>query len=503
MSVPADLYNRLKVRLGGGTHAATEDEIADPLVVELRAALDADRVKMDGAQRSLLSRDASVFDGGVSGPVCFPETTAEVQAIMRIAEKHRRGVVPRGAGTGLAGGAIPLGAPVVIVVTKMNAVLDVDFANRIAWVEPGVVNLDLTRHLQPMGFHFAPDPSSQQVCTIGGNVANNSGGPHCLAYGVTNAHVQAIEVVLPNGDIAMLGGLDAEPQGYDLRGAFIGSEGTLGICTKVAVTITPNAPAVRTMLLSFDTIRDAANTVSAVVAAGIVPAAMEVMDQRITVAVENYVHAGYPVDAGAVLLAEVDGLEADIAIDADRIAEIGREQGATEVRLAADDEERAALWKGRKTAFGAVAQIAPDYYLHDTVVPRGKLADVLDEIYAIADRHDLLVMNVFHAGDGNLHPLLVFDKRRDGVLDRVHAAGAEILEASIAAGGVLSGEHGIGVEKQAYMDRLFAPADLDHQNRLRQAFDPTCRANPGKVIPMGHSCADIQALRAVPTGVWG
>jgi len=503
VSAPADLYNRLKVRLGGDTRAATEDENADPLVVELRTALDVDRVKMDGAQRSLLSRDASVFDGGVSGPVCFPETTAEVQAIMRIAEKHRRGVVPRGAGTGLAGGAIPLGAPVLIVVTKMNAVLDVDFENRIAWVEPGVVNLDLTRHLQPMGFHFAPDPSSQQVCTIGGNVANNSGGPHCLAYGVTNAHVQALEVVLPNGDIAMLGGLDAEPQGYDLRGAFIGSEGTLGICTKVAVTITPNAPAVRTMLLSFDTIRDAANTVSAVVAAGIVPAAMEVMDQRITVAVENYVHAGYPVDAGAVLLAEVDGLEADIAIDAERIAEIGREQGATEVRLAADDAERAALWKGRKTAFGAVAQIAPDYYLHDTVVPRGKLADVLDEIYAIADRHDLLVMNVFHAGDGNLHPLLVFDKRKDGVLDRVHAAGAEILEASIAAGGVLSGEHGIGVEKQAYMDRLFAPADLDHQNRLRQAFDPTCRANPGKVIPMGHSCADIQALRSVPKDVWG
>jgi len=503
MPAAADLYNRLKERLGGDVRSATDGEKSDPLILDLQTALSADRVKMDGAQRSLLSRDASVFDGGVSGPVCFPETTAEVQAIMRIAEKHRRGVVPRGAGTGLAGGAIPLGAPVVIVVTKMNAVLDVDFENRIAWVEPGVVNLDLTRHLQPMGFHFAPDPSSQQVCTIGGNVANNSGGPHCLAYGVTNAHVQAMEVVLPNGDVAMLGGLDAEPQGYDLRGAFIGSEGTLGICTKVAVTITPNAPAVRTMLLSFDTIRDAANTVSAVVAAGIVPAAMEVMDQRITVAVENYVHAGYPVDAGAVLLAEVDGLEADIAIDAERIAEIGREQGATDVRLAADDEERAALWKGRKTAFGAVAQIAPDYYLHDTVVPRGKLADVLDEIYAIADRHDLLVMNVFHAGDGNLHPLLVFDKRNEGVLDRVHAAGAEILEASIAAGGVLSGEHGIGVEKQAYMDRLFAPADLDHQNRLRQAFDPTCRANPGKVIPMGHSCADIQALRSVPKEVWG
>jgi len=496
----AGLLSSIKRRLNLEPGANSGE--GDPVVAELRAALAPDRVRYDGAQRTLLSHDASVFDGGVAGPVCFPTSTAEVQAVMRIAQAHERNIVPRGAGTGLAGGAIPLGAPVVVAVTKMNRILEVDTDNRIAWVEPGVINLDLTRHLLPMGFHFAPDPSSQQVCTIGGNVANNSGGPHCLAYGVTNAHVQAIEVVLPSGEAVMLGGLDAEPAGLDLRGAFVGSEGTLGICTKVAVTITPNAPAVKTLLLSFRTIRDAANTVGAIIAAGIVPAALEVMDQRITQAVEEYVQAGYPTDAGAVLLAEVDGLAESIEIDADRIAAIGREQGATNVRVAADDAERAALWKGRKTAFGAIARIAPDYYLHDTVVPRSALADVLDQVYAIADRHDLIVMNVFHAGDGNLHPLLVFDGREDGVLERVHAAGDEILRASLAAGGVLSGEHGIGVEKQKFMSEFFGDHDLAHQNRLRQAFDPGCRTNPGKVIPSGHSCADIQALRRVPSEVW-
>ncbi len=493
------LIERLRSTLPGGPPAPS----GDPLLDELRVALSPDRVKVDGAQRSLLGKDASVFDGGNSGPICYPTSTDEVAAIMRIAEAHGRAVVPRGAGTGLAGGAIPLGGPVVIAVTKMNKILEIDEENGVAWVEPGVINLDLTRHLQPLGYHFAPDPSSQQVCTIGGNVANNSGGPHCLAYGVTNAHVAALEIVTAEGEIVMLGGLDAEPDGYDLRGVFVGSEGTLGITTKIAVTLTRNRPAVRTLLLSFESTRDAANTVSGVVAAGIVPAAMEVMDQRITQAVENYVNAGYPTDAGAVLLAEVDGPEAGIDIDAERIRDIGLENNATDVRFAQDDAERAALWKGRKTAFGAVAQIAPDYYLHDTVVPRSKLADVLDEIYAIADRHDVLVMNVFHAGDGNLHPLLIFDGREPGVLDRIHAAGGDIITASLDAGGVLSGEHGIGVEKQKYMDRLFTDDDLDHQNRLRRAFDPVCRANPGKVLPMGHSCADIQHLRSVPAEVWG
>ena len=475
----------------------------DEFVDAARAAVGADKVRTDGAHRALMSHDASVFGGGSAGPVCYPESTHDVEVLVRLANEHGRSLVPRGAGTGLAGGAIPLGQPLVIAMNRMNRILEVDTDNGVAWVEPGVINLDLTAHLMPLGYHFAPDPSSQQVCTIGGNVANNSGGPHCLAYGVTNAHIAATEVVLPSGDVVMLGGLDAEPDGLDLRGVFVGSEGMLGIATRIAVRITRNRPAVKTLLLSFDAVRDAANTVSAVIAAGIVPAAMEVLDQRITVAVENYVAAGYPTDAAAVLLAEVDGLDAGTSIDADRISEIGRANGATDVRAAATEEERTLLWKGRKTAFGAIAQLAPDYYLHDTVVPRAVLADVLEQIYEIADRHDVMVMNVFHAGDGNLHPLLVFDGREPGVLDRVHAAGAEFITASLDAGGVLSGEHGIGVEKQKYMSQMFSDDDLDHQERLRRAFDPLCRSNPGKVIPASHSCADIQALRSVPTGVWG
>ena len=293
------------------------------------------------------------------------------------------------------------------------------------------------------------------------------------------------------------------PTGSTCAGAFVGGEGTLGIATRIAVRLTPNPEAVRTLLLAFDSVRAAADTVGAVIAAGIVPAAMEVMDQRITIAVEAFVHAGYPTDAAAVLLAEVDGLEAGTTIEADRIAGIGRAHGATSIRVAATETERALLWKGRKTAFGAVAQIAPSYYLHDTVVPRSALADVLESVYEIAERHDLIVVNVFHAGDGNLHPLLLFDDREPGIIERVHAAGAEIMRASLAAGGVLSGEHGIGVEKQQYMELMFTPDDLDHQNRLRRAFDPACRSNPGKVIPASHSCADIQALRRVPGGVWG
>lgn len=472
------------------------------LVRDLRKAIGRDRVRADAAELALLRRDASVFQGGVSGPVCFPGSTADVQAVVRTAVRHGRAVVPRGAGTGLAGGAIPLGAPVVVSLMRMNRVLEVDTMARVAWVEPGVVNLDLSKHLRPFGYHFAPDPSSQQVCTLGGNIANNSGGPHCLAYGVTNAHVVAMEVVLPDGEVAMLGGLEPEPLGYDLRGAFIGGEGTLGIATRIAVRITPNPPAVRTMLASFSDVRHAADTVSAVIAAGIVPAAMEVMDQLITRAVENWIHAGYPTDAAAVLLAEVDGLEDGVEIDAAAIERIARECGATEVRRAQDDHERALLWKGRKSAFSAIAQIAPDYYLHDTVVPRARLAEVLAETYRIAERNDVIVMNVFHAGDGNLHPLLLFDARQPGAIDRVHAAGKEILEASLAVGGVLSGEHGIGVEKRDYMHLLFSDDDLDHQNRLRRAFDPDCRANPGKVLPTGHSCADIQALLEVPRGTW-
>jgi glycolate oxidase len=470
----------------------------EALVADLRSALDPARVHAGDTELGLYKRDASNIEGR-AGVVCFPTSTAEVQACVRVARRHGHPFVPRGSGTGLAGGAVPLDGPVVIVTTKMNRVLEVDADARVAWVEPGVLNLDLSRHASPYGLHFAPDPSSQQSCSVGGNVSTNAGGPHCLAYGVTSTHVLAAEVVLPDGEVAMLGGVDPEPPGLDLRGAFVGGEGMLGIATRIAVRLTPNPPAVNTLLFDFSSVDDGAATVSAIIAAGIVPAAIEMMDARITAAVEAFVHAGFPLDAAAVLIVEVDGLPAGVAAAAEQVTAIGRDHGARGVRVAVDPAERALIWKGRKNAFGAIARVKPNYYLHDTVVPRARLCEVLRAVYEIADRHDLIVMNVFHAGDGNLHPLLVFDKREPGVMDRVHAAGDEIVRASVAAGGVLSGEHGIGLEKRDLMPLLFSATDLDLQARLRDAFDPDGAANPHKVLPAGSRCADVQA---VPAGAW-
>ena len=474
------------------------------LVADLVAAIGADRVRADAAARYLASRDASIYREGNAGPVCYPGSTADVSACVKVAARHGRAVAPRGAGTGLAGGAAPLGQPVVLSMTRMDELLEVDVDNGVAWVQPGMVNLDLSRALAPHGVHYAPDPSSQAACTIGGNVANNSGGPHCLAYGVTSAHVVAVEVVLSDGSVVVLGDLSAEPAGYDLRGAFVGSEGMCGIATSVAVRLTPNPPAVRTMLLSYRDVSDAAATVGAIIAAGIVPAAVEMMDQRCVAAIEDFAQAGYPRDAAAVLLVEMDGSPGGVAIAGDRVADIARRHQAVSVRTAADDDERARLWKGRKSAFGAVANVMPDYYLHDTVVPRTRLVEVLERIYEIVDRHDLLVLNVFHAGDGNLHPILAYDARTPGADERVHAAGREIIELSLEVGGALTGEHGIGVEKRDHMNRMFSAVDLDQQARLRAAFDPHCLMNPGKVLPSAHSCSDIGALRASDAaGVWG
>ena len=460
--------------------------------------LSPDRVRVGASELGLYRRDASSIEGA-AGVVCFPTSTAEVAATVRLCHDARQPFVARGSGTGLAGGATPLDGAVVIVLTKMNRVLSVDADERVAWVEPGVLNLDLSRHCEAQGLHFAPDPSSQQSCSIGGNVANNSGGPHCLAEGVTSMHVLALEVVLPDGQVTMLGSLAAEDDGYDLRGAFVGSEGMFGIATRIAVRLTPNPPDVRTLLFDYDDVGAGAATVSAIIAAGIVPAALEMMDHACIQAVEAYVHAGFPLDAAAVLLVEVDGLPHGVADAAERIAVIGRAHGARTVRVAETAEERALIWKGRKTAFGAVARIKPNYYLHDTVVPRHRLVDVLAQVYEIAARHELIVLNVFHAGDGNLHPLLVFDKREPGVMDRVHAAGEEIVRASVAAGGVLSGEHGIGMEKRDFMPLMFGPADLDAQARLREAFDPAGLANPHKVLPTGSRCGDFSHA---PEGAW-
>ncbi|MEI7547891.1 MAG: FAD-linked oxidase C-terminal domain-containing protein [Actinomycetota bacterium] len=468
------------------------------LTADLRAVLGDDRVRTNSTELGLYGRDASNIEGS-AGVVCFPLTTEEVQGCVRVCVRYERPFVARGSGTGLAGGATPLDRAVVIALTKMNRVLSVDPVNRMAWVEPGVLNLDLSRQVAHLGLHFAPDPSSQQSCSIGGNVANNSGGPHCLSDGVTAAHVLGLEVVLTDGSVAQLGGEQPDPDGLDLRGAFVGSEGMFGIATKVLVRLTQNPPAVKTMLMDFDSVEAGARTVSAIIADGMVPAALEMMDQLCVQAVEEYIHAGLPVHAAAVLLVEVGGLPAGLAADVERIVEIGNAHGAGTVRIAKDEAERALLWKGRKNAFGAIARIKPNYYLHDTVVPRRMLPEVLRQVYEIVQRHDLLVMNVFHAGDGNLHPLLVFDKREPGVMDRVHAAGDEIVRVSVAAGGVLSGEHGIGLEKRDFMPLMFAPADLAAQAAMRVAFDPTGLANPFKVLPSPAACGDVQH---VPDGAW-
>ncbi|MBJ82161.1 MAG: FAD-binding oxidoreductase [Acidimicrobiaceae bacterium] len=470
-----------------------------PLLDELQTLL-GDRARDEDFELGLYGKDGSVLEGRPA-ILCLPVNSEEVQRIVEICRKYERPFTARGSGTGLAGGAIPVGDPVVIATAKMNSIIEVDLDNRIAWVEPGVLNLDLSTHLKPLGFHFAPDPSSQQVCSIGGNVANNSGGPHCLAYGVTSAHVAAIEVVLPDGTLTVLGDLSAEPSGYDLRGLFVGSEGTMGVATKIAVRLTQNPPEVRTLLLDFSDVRDGAAAVSAIIAQGLIPAALEMMDHRAIEVVEAFVNAGYPTEADAVLLVELDGLPGGVENGVDIIRRVAEAHHVGTVRLAADEAERALLWKGRKNAFGAVARIKPDYYLHDTVVPRGKLVEVLEKVYRIADAHNLIAINVFHAGDGNLHPILAYDSREPGVLERVHAAGRAIITASIEAGGVLSGEHGIGLEKRDYMGMLFSEHDMATQDLVREAFDPEGLANPLKVLPSGSRCSDSFGQH-VPEGAW-
>ena len=460
------------------------------LVDDLTGILGADRVKHHPLELRVYDKDAGVTRGEVAA-VALPETAAEVAACVKAAVTWDVPVVARGAGTGLAGGAVPTEPALILALTRMNTIHDVDLENRTAWVGPGVINLDLSVHTRPMGLHFAPDPSSQSVCTIGGNVGTNAGGPHCLAEGTTVAHILAVEMVTADGEVVTLGGRSPDPIGLDLRAVVVGSEGTLGLVTRILVRLTQNAPDVRTLLLAFPTIEGSARTVSGVIAAGIIPAALEIMDRPMVQAVENFVHAGYPTDAAAVLLAEVAGHPAAVVAEAAVIERIGIEAGATEVRTAVDVAERDLLWLGRKSAFGAVAQSAPDYYLHDTVVPRTRLVETMTRIYEIADRYDIAMLNVFHAGDGNLHPLVAFNGRDDAERERVMAAADEMVAISLEVGGSLSGEHGIGLEKRDLMSDVFTPVDLDAQARLRDAFDPDGGLNPGKILPKGSRCFDF------------
>ncbi len=470
-------------------------------IADFKRLLGPDRVLDDPLERHIYGKDASLMRGPAAC-VVFPSDADEVAEVIRIAKRHSLPVVARGAGTGLTAGASPITGGVVVAMTAMNDI-QLDVANQSAWVGPGVINLDLSHKAKPFGLHFAPDPSSQSACTIGGNVANNSGGPHCLAEGSTTSHVLGLEFVSADGDIFEVGGPAPDPIGIDIRSLIVGSEGTLGLVTRVLVRLLPLPSDVRTLLLDFRSVADAAKTVSDVIAAGLVPAALEMMDQRMTQAVENWLHAGLPVDAAAILLAEVVGSSPAVESEAAVIESIGKSNGARSVLIAADEAERSLLWKGRKSAFGAVAQLAPDYYLHDTVVPRTRLVETMTGVYAIADRLGLTMLNVFHAGDGNLHPLIAFDSSDPEVMERVRRAGDEIVALCLANGGALSGEHGIGVEKRDLMSSSFSEVDLDAQARLKDVFDPTHLLNPAKVLPSGSRCFDFGGARlAIPDGAW-
>ena len=432
--------------------------------------------------------DGYVIDKNSPDLVVFPESTDEVAAVVRACREAGVPFLPRGAGTSLAGGCLPVGAGVMIVLTRMRSILEIDLRNRYAIVQPGVVNAWLTRELKGSGFHYAPDPSSQGACTLGGNVATNSGGPHTLKYGVTVNHVVGIEVVTANGEIVQLGGPLEEYPGPNLVGGLVGSEGTLAIVTKIWVRITRDPAGWRTMLGIFESVDDATRAISEMIAAGIVPAALEMMDQGILVALEEAFHFGFPLDAEAILLIEIDGLEAGLDRQQQAIINLCRQAGARDVQLAKDDAERQKLWKCRKQAFGAIGRLSPSYCTQDGVVPRTQLPHMLRRIREIGVEHDLQIVNVFHAGDGNLHPIILFDERDAEQQQRVIAASHEILHACLACGGSVTGEHGIGVEKRSLMKEMFSADSLDVMARYRSAWNQHGLLSPGKLLPTAGAC---------------
>jgi glycolate dehydrogenase FAD-linked subunit len=430
--------------------------------------------------------------------VVLPADGAQVREVVRLLYLVGVPFVARGAGTGLSGGAVADPDTVIIALTRMNRILAVDPVRRRAAVQPGVINARLTDAAAPHGLYYVPDPSSQTACTVGGNVAENAGGPHCLKYGVTTNHVVELEVVLPDGEVVRLGSPHGEPWGPDLVGLFVGSEGMFGIATEIVVRLEPLPTSVRTMLADFSSVRSASEAVSRVIASGIVPAAMEMMDQSCVAAVEASIYAaGYPTDAAAVLLVELDGNADAVEAETATVTTILRERGARDVQCASTPGDRARLWLGRKKAFGAMGRLAPDLAVQDAVVPRSVLPDIMDRIAEIRDRHGLTISNVFHAGDGNLHPNISFDRHDRDLTDRVHTACREIMAACVAAGGSITGEHGVGSDKIDYMPWIFDPETLAMMRAVRQAFDPAERSNPGKVVPL-HACREWRAAPGVP-----
>ncbi|MAV36978.1 MAG: FAD-binding oxidoreductase [Planctomycetaceae bacterium] len=465
-------------------------DVAPPaqLVARLRNVLGPDRVLT--ARSDLMAYECDGFTIEKNSPdvVVFPSSSEHVSDIVRVCNEFDVPFIPRGAGTSLAGGCLPVGGGVMIVLTRMKEILEINLRDRYAVVQPGVVNVWLTQALKETGYHYAPDPSSQGACTIGGNVATNSGGPHTLKYGVTVNHVLGLEAVLADGQIVRLGGPAEDAPGLDLVGAIVGSEGTLAIVTRVWVRITRNPQGYRTMLGIFESVEDATNAISEIIGAGIVPAALEMMDQGILVAVEEAFGFGFPLDAQAVLLIEVDGLEAGLDQQRDEIDRFCKQCGAREVRRAETVKERQQLWKARKQAFGAIGRLSSSYCTQDGVVPRTKLPQILASITEISQRYDLKVVNVFHAGDGNLHPILLFDERDQQQVARVLKASGEILEECLACGGSVTGEHGIGVEKIRFMERMFSADDLAVMRRLRDSFNPHNRLSPDKMLPTAGAC---------------
>lgn len=470
------------------TTSTSESTIPDALLRELAQHVGADRVLSSQDELLVYECDGYVVEKNVPDVVVFPQSTQEVQAVVKSCSRHGVPFVPRGAGTSLAGGCLPVGGGVMISLTRMKEILEINLRDRYAVVQPGLVNLNLTRALAGSGFHYAPDPSSQGACTIGGNVATNSGGPHTLKYGVTVNHVIGIEFVSPAGEIVLLGGPCGRGDDLDVTGLFVGSEGTFGVVTRIWVKITRNPQAYRTMLAVFDSTDDTSRAISSIIGAGIVPAALEMMDKGIIAALEEAFSFGFPLDAEAVLLIEVDGLDVSLDHEANTITNLCKESGAREVRLSQTEEERALLWKCRKQAFGAIGRLAPSYCTQDGVVPRTRLPEILAFIAEVGTRHDVQIVNVFHAGDGNLHPIIMFDERDREQVKRVMAASDEILEKCIDLGGSVTGEHGIGVEKISFMSRLFTEEDLNVMGDVRRVFNPDGKCSPGKLLPTAGAC---------------
>jgi glycolate oxidase len=436
------------------------------------------------------------YDGSVDKArpeiVVFPQSTSDVVALVKLAREYNIAIVGRGAGTGLSGGAIPRAGGMIIGFARMNRIVEIDFENERAVVEPGVVNLDITLAVQGSQYFYAPDPSSQRACTIGGNVAENAGGPHTLAYGVTTNHVLGIEAVLPDGTVIQTGGKEQDLPGYDLTGLLTGSEGTMVLVTKVIVRLMRQPELVKTTLAIYESTEDAGNTVAEITARAITPVAVEMLDGVMLRMVEEATHAGYPLDASAVLLIELEGLREAVEEQVEEIRQVCLSNNAREFRVAKSAEERDLLWKGRKNAFGAVGRVSPYYYVQDGVVPRTKIAPTLRHIGHVGEKYGLTISNIFHAGDGNMHPIILFDARKPGDLQKAQKAGEDILEYCISVGGSITGEHGVGMEKMELMGLLFSDETLTMISRLKALFDPECRLNPGKVLPTGRGCMEIR-----------